>query len=853
MSASLLPTLVLETKSDVEDNSTFFHSKVVKKKKNKKVKRRASRSAPQMGTNGFTLPRSTGKASDNEFRNQSVVKTKRRRKKVSRRRVKIFSSQRSAQLVLRRVCKNLSYRLHGRLPKLSDYNGVHRLIVVVPKEKSLLRQLIFLSTISNEIIQKSKSKHRAFQWQIARFPGARIVCDKIPFAARMAVAARLIPELIGEFWPESWSLPRDLNSLKLTLREEQSQETNEGNRQGDEKMLIVKPDHGMQGKGIFLCSASQVLSGRLNKLGSNIEDTNTWVAQRYISNPHLLEGKKYDLRLYVLVVSLDPLLVFLCRDGLVRLCTDDYVAPDKNLSNVTMHLSNYSLNKLSENYIHSVDDETGGKGHKRALSAVLESFAENGVTDVKALWQKLCGVVSLTVQSMRPSLVESVHGASQSVLNEIAAKAFYDDDRSNEITQHLSNLHAYGRCFHIFGFDIMLDNNMQPWLLEVNANPSLNIIAPQKMSLRDNDDDNNVGDDSNLDNFESDISPIDEAVKVKVVTGALEIALSTYSSSLEGKQKSYLSPRMSQHYIPVGTSNEEQHPGLLALHRLQVLCTELLSAKGGVTSYRFRHFVRQCGLITLEFTLRDVDALYATMKSVARLRGESNSVVKKGLKFRPIELAELIQVVAAKAKPHLTPLLALTSLLDNYDLSKREAVASKEAIERNRARKIKRALRKAKLIAKKERAAKRKSKKREIQKLERLKQKERIDNAKRDAIRARRRKVESMTERQRYNYLMERCIRSKDGAVTLPKEFIDFQEGFAKFMKRESFIRGSAFNGQVYVEPTDGTSEESSSEDYSDFDDSEIYLNSLNGGLEDLELDILQTIQAVENDLANSK
>jgi tubulin polyglutamylase TTLL11 len=31
------------------------------------------------------------------------------------------------------------------------------------------------------------------------------------------------------------------------------------------------------------------------------------------------------------------------------------------------------------------------------------------------------------------------------------------------------------KCFHILGFDIMLDEEEKPWLLEINANPSLNI------------------------------------------------------------------------------------------------------------------------------------------------------------------------------------------------------------------------------------------------------------------------------------------------------------------------------------------------------------------------------------------
>jgi len=47
-------------------------------------------------------------------------------------------------------------------------------------------------------------------------------------------------------------------------------------------------------------------------------------------NPHLIDGKKYDLRIYVAVTSYDPLRVYIYDDGLCRFATNRYNLGDRN-------------------------------------------------------------------------------------------------------------------------------------------------------------------------------------------------------------------------------------------------------------------------------------------------------------------------------------------------------------------------------------------------------------------------------------------------------------------------------------------------------------------------------------------
>ena len=139
------------------------------------------------------------------------------------------------------------------------------------------------------------------------------------------------------FFPITWTLPNDYNEIVRYLDQNKTLPKESHN------YVIIKPGSGAQGSGIYLAD---------NKDYINAESTN--IVQMYISNPMLIDGYKFDLRVYALILSCDPLRIYIYKDGLVRLCTIPYERPTtENMESTYMHLTNYSLNKDSKTYIQN--------------------------------------------------------------------------------------------------------------------------------------------------------------------------------------------------------------------------------------------------------------------------------------------------------------------------------------------------------------------------------------------------------------------------------------------------------------------------------------------------------------------
>ena len=157
--------------------------------------------------------------------------------------------------------------------------------------------------------------------------------------------------------PQTFTLPHDYTDVVAAHMEAVRTD-------GGPCIWIVKPVGLSRGRGIHIIddlsrlAYSEVVGHEARwitaaTLGAFLFDPplvcrSTWaqvIVQKYIKNPYLIDGYKFDLRLYVLVTSFQPLEAFVHREGFARMSTERYSLED--LSNRLIHLTNSSVQKLN--------------------------------------------------------------------------------------------------------------------------------------------------------------------------------------------------------------------------------------------------------------------------------------------------------------------------------------------------------------------------------------------------------------------------------------------------------------------------------------------------------------------------
>uniref|UniRef100_A0A2K5EJF7 Tubulin tyrosine ligase like 13 n=1 Tax=Aotus nancymaae TaxID=37293 RepID=A0A2K5EJF7_AOTNA len=269
--------------------------------------------------------------------------------------------------------------------------------------------------------------------KINHFSGMTEICRKDLLAQNLSRMHKLYPSEYNIF-PRTWCFPADSGDFQSYGRQRKAH------------TYICKPDSGCQGRGIFITRNPWEI-----KPGEHM------IYQQYISKPFLIDAFKFDMRIYVLITSCDPLQIFMYEEGLARFATTPYVEPShNNLDNVCTHLTNYAINKHNENFVWD-----GAVSSKRKL-LTLNIWLQEHSYNPGELWGDIEDIIIKTIISAHPVLRHNYRTC---------------------FPQYLSG--GTCACFEILGFDILLDDKLKPWLLEVNHSPSFTTDSRLDQEVKD--------------------------------------------------------------------------------------------------------------------------------------------------------------------------------------------------------------------------------------------------------------------------------------------------------------------------------------------------------------------------------
>ena len=267
---------------------------------------------------------------------------------------------------------------------------------------------------------------------------------------------RLFPDLYN-FIPSTYIIPSDGKSFEYDFKKYRK------------AIWIVKPVNMSRGRGVHILKDDAEFKFLLKK-SKNLNIVQ-YLISRYIDKPHLINNKKYDLRIYVLVISFSPLRIYLYNNGLVRFATEDYKKGD--YENVYIHLTNYSINKNNlkykpnQNNMDFTKSDNGGQGEGNEENEIDDDSSKWSLVEYKYFFQKLGNekIMEKIWKQIEEIVIKTILSVSEDYYKEIS-------------------INKINSLFELYGFDIMIDENYKAWLIEVNVNPRLHCTSPLDLSIK---------------------------------------------------------------------------------------------------------------------------------------------------------------------------------------------------------------------------------------------------------------------------------------------------------------------------------------------------------------------------------
>lgn len=232
------------------------------------------------------------------------------------------------------------------------------------------------------------------------------------------------------FYPETYRLPEETEAWQAAHRE-------------SPRLWILKGDGLSGGQSAFVVEEP-----------SQAPEAGAWVAQRYVADPLLLDGRKFNMRLYVLVDRIDPLHACMWANGVATIAAEPYRTDSEGLALRAAHIINpLALDSHPDMHVAGTIEEDG-TGNVWTLPTLFDRLAHQGV-DVALCWRRLVEV-------------------SEGLVNLAGFAGMITDQLKGGLR------HAYPS--KLLGMDVMLDQSLHPHLLEVERFPGLSAPAHDAIS-----------------------------------------------------------------------------------------------------------------------------------------------------------------------------------------------------------------------------------------------------------------------------------------------------------------------------------------------------------------------------------